>query len=77
MKPGINYEAGEKKEVKNNVPAMRQKLAEMQTKLNWMERLTSSTDPPPSSLSWLTRRSCTARSAQAGQSRRGVNWRKM
>jgi len=24
LKPGLNYEAGEKKEVKNNVPAMRQ-----------------------------------------------------
>ena len=40
LKPGLNYEAGEKKEVKNNIPAMKQKLAEMQsTKLNWVERL--------------------------------------
>ena len=31
LKPGMNYEAGEKMEVKNNVPAMRQKLIEMQT----------------------------------------------
>ena len=38
LKPGLNYEAGEKKEVKNNIPAMKQKLAEMQsTKLNWVE----------------------------------------
>ena len=27
LKPGLNYEAGEKKEVKNNIPAMKQKLA--------------------------------------------------
>ena len=40
LKPGLNYEAGEKKEVKNNISAMKQKLAEMQsTKLNWVERL--------------------------------------
>ena len=47
MKPGINYEVGEKKEVKNNVPAMRQKLAEMQTKLNWVERLDLVNGPAP------------------------------
>ena len=47
LKPGINYEAGEKEEVKNNVPAMRQKLVEMQTKLNWVERLNLVNGPAP------------------------------
>merc|ERR1712012_1372227 len=47
LKPGLNYEAGEKKEVKNNFPAMRQKLAEMQTKLNWVERLDLVNGPAP------------------------------
>jgi len=47
LKPGLNYEAGEKKEVKNNVPAMRQKLAEMQSKLNWVERLDLVNGPAP------------------------------
>ena len=27
LKPGLNYEAGEKKEVKNKIQAMKQKLA--------------------------------------------------
>ena len=43
----MNNEAGEKKEVKNNVPAMRQKLIEMQTKLNWVERLDLVNGPAP------------------------------
>ena len=44
----MNYEAGEKKEVKNNIPAMKQKLAEMQsTKLNWVERLDLVNRPAP------------------------------
>ena len=44
----MNYEAGEKKEVKNNIPAMKQKLAEMQsTKLNWVERLDLVNGPAP------------------------------
>jgi len=43
----MNYEAGEKKEVKNNIPAMRQKLVEMQTKLNWVERLDLVNGPAP------------------------------
>ena len=74
----MNYEAGEKKEVKNNIPAMKQKLAEMQsTKLNWVENLISSTGRRRLPQSWLTRRSCTARSAQTEPSRPGVNWRKM
>ena len=48
LKPGLNYEAGEKKEVKNNIPAMKQKLAEMQsTKLNWVERLDLVNGPAP------------------------------
>merc|ERR1719470_713953 len=33
--------------MKNNVPAMRQKLAEMQTKLNWVERLDLVNGPAP------------------------------
>ena len=47
LKPGMNYEAGEKKEVKNNIPAMKQKLLEMQTKLNWVERLDLVNGPAP------------------------------
>ena len=44
----MNYEAGEKKEAKNNIPAMKQKLAEMQsTKLNWVERLDLVNGPAP------------------------------
>ena len=43
----MNYEVGEKKDVKNNVPAMRQKLAEMQSKLNWVERLDLVNGPAP------------------------------
>ena len=41
LKPGLNYEAREKKAVKNNVTAMQQKLAEMLAKpeLPWVERL--------------------------------------
>ena len=33
--------------MKNNVPAMRQKLVEMQTKLNWVERLNLVNGPAP------------------------------
>ena len=38
IKPGLNYmgEAPEKKVVKNNVAAMKQKLAELQRNLPWV-----------------------------------------
>ena len=71
LKPGINYEAGEKEEVKNNVPAMRQKLVEMQTKLNWVERLNLVNGPAPLApeLAYkeeLHSKECASRVKQAG-----------
>ena len=70
LKPGLNYEAREKKAVKNNVAAMRQKLAEMQAKpeLPWRRS-------PPSS---PTRGTCTARSRPwrpSARRRRPPCWR--
>eukprot|EP00088_Acartia_fossae_P012625 TRINITY_DN16526_c0_g1_i1.p1 TRINITY_DN16526_c0_g1~~TRINITY_DN16526_c0_g1_i1.p1 ORF type:complete len:348 (-),score=127.48 TRINITY_DN16526_c0_g1_i1:26-1069(-) len=49
IKPGLNLigEAPATKEVKNNIPLMEQKLAELQTKLPWVERLDMSNDPAP------------------------------
>jgi len=49
IKPGLNImgEAPEKRELKNNVPAMKQKLAEMQNQFNWIERLDLLNAPAP------------------------------
>eukprot|EP00090_Calanus_glacialis_P021626 TRINITY_DN3337_c0_g1_i1.p1 TRINITY_DN3337_c0_g1~~TRINITY_DN3337_c0_g1_i1.p1 ORF type:complete len:337 (+),score=132.40 TRINITY_DN3337_c0_g1_i1:53-1063(+) len=49
LKPGLNVigEAPEKKVAKNNVAAMRQKLAEMQKNLPWIERLDLVNAPAP------------------------------
>jgi len=49
LKPGINYvgEAIEKPPPKNNVPAMRQKLAEMKNDMSWIERLDLVNAPAP------------------------------
>ena len=40
IKPGLNYmgEAPEKKVAKNNVPAMKQKLAELSRNLPWVRK---------------------------------------
>jgi len=49
LKPGLNIvgEAPEKKVAKNNVAAMKQKLAEMQKNLPWIERLDLVNAPAP------------------------------
>lgn len=49
LKPGLNVvgEQGEKKVAKNNVPAMRQKLEEMKSALNWIEHLDLVNKPAP------------------------------
>jgi len=49
LKPGMNYigEAIEKPAPKNNIPAMKQKLADMQSKLPWIERLDLLNAPAP------------------------------
>jgi len=47
LKPGMNYEGGEKKVAKNNVAAMRQKLEGMKNKLTWIERLDLTNAPAP------------------------------
>jgi len=49
LKPGLNYlgEAPEKKIIKNNVAAMKQKLAELQKNLPWIERLDLINAPAP------------------------------
>jgi len=49
IKPGLNIigEEPEKRVVKNNVPAMKQKLAEMQKNLPWIERLDLLNAPAP------------------------------
>jgi len=49
LKPGLNYlgEAPEKKVIKNNVAAMKQKLAELQKNLPWIERLDLINAPAP------------------------------
>ena len=40
LKPGLNYmgEAPEKKVTKNNVPALKQKLTELQRNLPWVRK---------------------------------------
>jgi len=49
LKPGLNYmgEGVERKVPKNNVSAMKQKLAEMENKLTWIERLDMVNTPAP------------------------------
>jgi len=49
LKPGLNYvgEAPEKRTVTNNVTALKQKLAEFEKKLPWVERLDMINAPAP------------------------------
>jgi len=49
LKPGLNLvqDAPLKKEVKNNIPALKQKLMELQRSLPWVERLDLINDPAP------------------------------
>jgi len=49
IKPGLNVvgEVREKRVLKNNVPAMRQKLEEIKNNLNWIERLDLINGPAP------------------------------
>jgi len=49
LKPGLNLvkEVAQKKEAKNNVPALNQKLADLRRSLPWVERLDLVNDPAP------------------------------
>merc|ERR1719411_319771 len=49
IKPGLNYmgEAPEKKVVKNNIPAMKQKLEELKRNVPWIESLDLVNSPAP------------------------------
>jgi len=49
IKPGLNYmgEAPEKKVVKNNIPAMKQKLEELKRNVPWIESLDLINSPAP------------------------------
>jgi len=47
LKPGLNAEAREKKQVKSNVQALKQKLTGFEKKLPWVERLDLTSGPAP------------------------------
>jgi len=76
LKPGMNYvsEGPEKKVAKNNVSAMKQKLAEMQTKLNWIERLDLVNTPAPLApeMAYKQDQHSKERTKQLGQDKSGI-----